>query len=117
MDEERVTLRGEEEVDGDDDDDPIQLARPRTTPRLMEFNKRVSRIPKLSLKNTALVLLLLLGLGAAGFGAYLKSAPVVLGALAFSLGWCCCPWCALERELKSGEAASLLSGGDERFEI
>jgi hypothetical protein len=121
MDEERATLREAEEGDDGDERSP-QLAQ-RSTPRLMEFNKRVRRIPTLNLRNAGLVILLLLGLSAVGVGIYLVSLgsplgkPLVLGALAFSLGWCCCPWCALERELKSGEAASLLSGGDERFEI
>ncbi|KAG8459598.1 hypothetical protein KFE25_000954 [Diacronema lutheri] len=83
----------------------------RSNPRMIEWNRRVKPVPKLGVKNAVLLLLLLGGLSGTFAGLHRRSAALALCSIAFTLGWCCCPWCALERELRSGgESAPLIFG-------
>jgi hypothetical protein len=81
----------------------------RRNPRLLEYARHVSPFPKLSARNVLLILLLLAGFCAFGSAAYMRSTPFMAITGVFVLGWCCCPPCALERELRSAsESAPLM---------
>ena len=107
-------MSGEEEgLVAASEDDLADSAPPRRNPRLLEYARKTSPVPKASVKNFALIMLLLAGLGALGSGIYAKRAALTVSAVVFVLGWCCCPWCALERTAKSSELSPLMAGGDD----
>lgn len=113
---ERVS--GEATVDIDEGDEPLSPPT-RANPRLIEYARRVRPMPRASAKNALLLLLFLAGLSGIVMGVRLRIMALLLSSLLFLFGWCCCPWCALEREVRSGESAPLMlgnAGGDDELQ-
>lgn len=95
-----LTSGGDEEHD----DHSARSSRPiRASPRLLEYARRVKPVPKFSAKNAVLIVLLLAGISGFTLGIHLRNTALAVAFLIFLLSWCCCPWCALEREIRQGE--------------
>jgi hypothetical protein len=88
----------------------------RRNPRLLEYARRVSPVPKFTAKN-AFILVSLFALKCclvASICAHNQPATIVSAVI--MMGWCCCPCCAIERELRSTaetEAEFLMEDGDD----
>lgn len=94
--------------------DPAAI-RARRNPRLLEYARRVSPVPKLTARNAFLFASLFALKIALVASVYAHNRPATIVSAVIIVGWCCCPWCAIERELRSAvetEAAPLMEDGD-----
>lgn len=90
--------------------------RIRRDPRLFEYARRVAPVPKMTAKNAALAASLMAIKCVLVASIYAGNTPATIVSALLMCGWCCCPWCAIERELRSAvevEAAPLMEDGDD----
>lgn len=104
-------------MDHDDEDahDPVieeeETPDERRPPRLIAYSRHHRKVPPFTTRNIGLFALLLAFCMMVAVGLYAHVRPLSLGGLALLIGWCFCPWCALDRSPRSaGEQAPLMSG-------
>ena len=90
--------------------------RIRRNPRLLEYARRVSPVPKWTARNGVLLVSLFAIKCALIASIYAHNTHATIVSAVLMCGWCCCPCCAIERELRSAveiEAAPLMEDGDD----